>query len=192
MPSCELCGRQMKGRGRQVKIEGAEMLVCHECAIKFGGVSPRSDSSGSSSRSSGRPAWSGSRGPSPSSTQTTRTPVKRSPPKKKTASQGVTLDDMILVEDYAKKIRTARQRAKLTQDELAQKIGERITTLQSIESGRLKPTKKAIRGLERELDISLLEPIATVPVKTYKKGSFKGTTLGDVVKVKRKKSQKGN
>jgi uncharacterized protein (TIGR00270 family) len=118
--------------------------------------------------------------------------VKRSPPKKKTASQGVTLDDMILVEDYAKKIRTARQRAKLTQDELAQKIGERITTLQSIESGRLKPTKKAIRGLERELDISLLEPIATVPVKTYKKGSFKGTTLGDVVKVKRKKSQKGN
>ncbi len=190
MPSCELCGRQMKSRGRQVKIEGAEMLVCYECAIKFGGATKSPHGSNSPARSSGRPAWSGSRGSS--STQTARAPVQRNKPKKKTRSQGVTLDDMILVEDYAEKIRTARQRAKLSQDELAQKIGERITTLQSIESGRLKPTKKAIRGLERELDLSLLEPIAAVPVKTYKKDSYKGTTLGDVVKVKRKKSQKGN
>ncbi len=191
MPSCELCGRQMKSRGRQVKIEGAEMLVCYECAMKFGGATKSPHSSTSSTRSSGRPAWSGSRGRSPSSTQTTHAPVKRNRTKKN-HSRGVTLDDMILVEDYAKKIRTARQRAKLSQDELAQKIGERITTLQSIESGRLKPTKKAIRGLERELDLSLLEPITAVPVKTYKKDSYKGTTLGDVVKVKRKKSQKGN
>jgi putative transcription factor len=98
--------------------------------------------------------------------------------------------DMDLIEDYAKVIRTARQKKKLSQEELAQKVGERISTLQSIEAGRLKPTRKTIRGLERELDISLLEPIGTVPLKVSRGKGGGGPTLGDVVKVKRKKSQK--
>jgi putative transcription factor len=97
---------------------------------------------------------------------------------------------MDLIEDYAKTIRTARQKKKLSQEELAQKVGERISTLQSIEAGRLKPTRKTIRGLERELDISLLEPIGTVPLKVSRDKGGGGPTLGDVVKVKRKKSQK--
>jgi len=97
------------------------------------------------------------------------------------------LDDMILIEDYAEVIRKARQRAGLTQEQLAQRIGEKYSTLQAIEAGRLKPTKKAIRGLERELKISLLEPIGPVPVKTIKDIESRGPTLGDVVRVKRKK-----
>ena len=97
---------------------------------------------------------------------------------------------MELTEDYAVKIRTARQRKQLSQEDLAQKIGERISTLQSIEAGRLKPTGKTIRGLERELEISLLEPIGTTPIKMSKDRSVVGPTLGDRVIVKRKKSQK--
>lgn len=100
------------------------------------------------------------------------------------------LDDMDLIEDYAVVIRSARQKKKLSQEELAQKVGERVATLQSIESGRLKPTRKAIRGLERELEISLLEPMGTVPLKASRGKGAGGPTLGDIVKVKRKKSQK--
>jgi putative transcription factor len=97
---------------------------------------------------------------------------------------------MILIENYAAIIRAARQRKKLSQEELAQKVNERISTLQSIEAGRLKPTRKTLRGLERELEISLLEPIGAVPIKSSDTRSAGGPTLGDIVKVKRKKSQK--
>jgi putative transcription factor len=100
---------------------------------------------------------------------------------------------MELIEDYAEKIRDARQRSGISQEELAQRVGERISTLQSIESGRQKPTEKTIRGLERELGISLLEAVGTIPIKVSRdRGGEKGVsaTLGDRVVVKRKMSQK--
>ncbi|MFW9851149.1 MAG: multiprotein bridging factor aMBF1 [Candidatus Thorarchaeota archaeon] len=185
MSSCELCGRGMKGRGRNVVIEGASMLVCPQCAAKFGKEQPASGLH-SSSRPTTRPSWVG--GPE----RPTQRPPKSTPkPKPKPRSGGgVLLDDMELIEDYAKVIRTARQKKSMSQEELAQRIGERISTLQSIESGRLKPTGKTIRGLERELEISLLEAVGSVPIKASKGGSIAGPTLGDRVIVKRKKSQK--
>jgi putative transcription factor len=102
---------------------------------------------------------------------------------------GVRLEEMELIEDYAKTILAARQKKGMSQDELAQRIGESISTLKAIEAGRQKPIEKTIRGLERELEISLLEPIGTVPIKA---GAHAGTgpTLGDRVIVKRKASQK--
>jgi putative transcription factor len=116
--------------------------------------------------------------------------VTTSKPKPKPRSGGVLLDDMELIEDYAKAIRSARQKKNMSQEELAQKIGERISTLQSIESGRLKPTGKTIRGLERELEISLLEAVGTVPIKVSRGASGASPTLGDRVIVKKKMSQK--
>ncbi len=184
MPSCELCGRGMKGSGRNVVIEGASMIVCPQCAAKFG-KQPISSGPRSSSQPKTRPSWLG--GPERStSPQLKKAPVTRPKPK----SGGVLLDDMELIEDYAKAIRNARQKKNLSQEELAQKIGERISTLQSIESGRLKPTGKTIRGLERELEISLLEAVGTVPIKVSKGSSVAGPTLGDRVIVKKKMSQK--
>ena len=184
VPSCELCGRNMKGRGRNVTIEGASMSVCPQCAVKFGGQTISSASRPSAPRT--RPSWIG--GPEkPTPTQ----PRRASAPKPKSRPRsGVLIDDMELIEDYAKAIRAARQKKHFSQEELAQKIGERISTLQSIESGRLKPIGKTIRGLERELEISLLEPVGTAPIKVSKGKTGAGPTLGDRVIVKRKKSQK--
>ncbi|MFW9965938.1 MAG: multiprotein bridging factor aMBF1 [Candidatus Thorarchaeota archaeon] len=188
MPSCELCGRNMKGRGRNVEIEGAQMNVCPQCASRFGGSEAVSGRHGSSAPMV-RPSWvGGSRRPSPKAPSIS-SPPKRSP---KPRSSGTLLDDMMLVEDYAKIIQTARQRKRLNQEELAQKVGERISTLQAIEAGRLKPTRKTIRGLERELEISLLEPIDAGPVKISRGSPGGGPTLGDRVVVKRKKSQKSD
>lgn len=186
MPSCELCGRSMKGRGRSMVIEGASMLVCPQCATKFGNQSVSSRPPSSSTPRT-RPSWiGGPEKPTPSRPRKASSPK----PRPKTRTGGVLLDDMDLIEDYAKTIQTARQKRNLSQEELAQKIGERISTLQSIESGRLKPIGKTIRGLERELEISLLEAVGTAPIKVGKGGSGAGPTLGDRVIVKRKISQK--
>lgn len=193
VPSCELCGRGMKGKGRNVVIEGASMVVCPECAAKFAQV-PQSESRQSSPVARQRPPWAG--GPSPTVHSTPplshrpRAATRTRPKPKRT---GVKLDDMELVEDYAERIRDARRKMSLSQDELAQRVGERISTLQAIEAGRQKPVEKTIRGLERELRISLLEPITAVPIKiTREHKGQKGisATLGDRVVVKRKMSQK--
>lgn len=190
MSSCELCGRNMKGRGRNIVIEGASLIVCPQCAAKFGGKQNISTSKGRGNIPT-RPSWVRGPEPPPAPTRVTRIvspPLRR----KKPSSRPATLDDMILVEDYAARIRTARQKARLSQEELAQKIGERISTLQAIEAGRLKPTRKAIRGLERELEISLLEPIGTAPIAfDRRQSSSRAPTLGDVVRIKRKKPKKG-
>jgi len=182
----------MKEPGRNMTIEGAMMSVCPQCAARFGDRSESTKKSSSSRGMSVRPSWL----PSPEREapsvalhpRKVQTPLKLKP--KPLPKRAVTLDEMILVEDYAHVIRTARQKAKIAQEELAQRVGERISTLQAIEAGRLKPMEKTIRGLERELGISLLEPISVVPVPHDRERSEDGATLGDVVKVKRKKSQK--
>jgi len=97
---------------------------------------------------------------------------------------------MELIEDYAKTVLAARQKKGISQDELAQKVGESISTMKAIEAGRQKPTEKTIRGLERELGISLLEPLGTAPIKAGTAKTETGPTLGDRVVVKRKLSQK--
>ncbi len=179
----------MKGRGRNVVIEGASMLVCPDCAFKFGQSSNESVQSGSHPKR--RTSWTE---PVRQTTPRPQQPSQILKPKPRTTSKkssGVLLDDMELVEDFAKIIRTARQGKGMSQDELAQRVGESISTLKSIESGRQKPTEKTIRGLERELDISLLEPLGTVPIKASKfQSGASGPTLGDRVIVKKKKSQK--
>lgn len=191
MSSCELCGRSMKSRGRNVVIEGASMLVCPECASKFGHSSSETTQK-SPSQPRHRASWMGS----PQQETTPRThqssPVSKPRPRPKPRkASGIRLDNMELIEDYAKTIRSARQKKNMSQDELAQKVGESISTMKSVESGRQKPTEKTIRGLERELEISLLEPLGTVPIKVGKTQlGAAGPTLGDRVIVKKKMSQK--
>ena len=168
------------------------MLVCPECGMKFGHSSGESGQRSTSSQSKPRTSWTEpiERHTPTHTRQPSHVSKSRSQPKPRRSS-GVRLDDMELIEDYAKTIRAARQTKNISQDELAQRVGESISTLKSIESGRQKPTEKTIRGLERELEISLLEPLGTVPIKVGKSQSgTAGPTLGDRVVVKKKMSQK--
>jgi uncharacterized protein (TIGR00270 family) len=182
----------MKGRGRNVVIEGAAMLVCPQCAARFGGQPSDSGQRAKSRFPKQRPAWatgSTERITTSSPRVQSKRAIGKDKPRRK--SKRVLLDDMALIEDYSKVIRTARQKLKMNQEELAQRVGERVSTMQAIEAGRLKPTRKTIRGLERELEISLLEPIQTSPVKTrHDESDHQMPTLGDRVIVKRKVSQK--
>jgi len=166
------------------------MLVYPECASKFGHSSSESTQRPSQPRH--RSSWLGSPEPQTSPRAHQSSPVSKSRPRPKPRkASGMRLENMELIEEYAKTIRTARQKKNISQDELAQRVGESISTLKSIESGRQKPTEKTIRGLERELEISLLEPLGTAPIKVSKtRVGTAGPTLGDRVIVKKKMSQK--
>lgn len=190
MPSCELCGRNMKGQGREMTIEGVSLIVCPQCAARFRTTESTTEGKGSLPSAKHRPYWAGGE-------DSARTTANRRPPpttiprqRKRPVSSRSGIDDMLLVDDFADLIRSTRQTKGITQEDLAQRIGERVSTLQAIETGRLKPTGKTTRGLERELGISLLESVGAAPIKTSKDASYDGPTLGDVVRVKRKKSQK--
>ncbi len=168
------------------------MNVCPECAYKFGGSGTTESEQSRASPAISKPSWIGrpdTSTPEPRQFHAAK-PHSKPRPKPKPRRGGPLLDEMFLIDDYASVIRSARQKKGLSQEELAQKVGERVATLQSIESGRLKPIGKTIRGLERELDISLLESVGSAPVKISKSKGTGGPTLGDIVKVKRKKSQK--
>ncbi len=196
--SCELCGRDIHGRGLRMTIEGVSMLLCSDCATKFGSGSEENIRESPSVNERPLPMRSSSdvgqvrrvaKPPVSSRTRTSTEPASNVRRSHTARLDSQLLDDMVLVPDYAELIRTARQRLKLPQEVLAQRVGERVSTLQAIETGRLKPTVKTTRGLERELGISLLEPVEASVFTSRSAGSSEGVTLGDVVKIKRKKTR---
>ncbi|GBF35963.1 multiprotein bridging factor aMBF1 [Methanofervidicoccus abyssi] len=156
---CELCGRNVD-KLVPVRVEGVEMLVCSDCA-KYG-VTPKTYS---------RKPRLGMKG-SPKGTESRK--VYR--PKRDVFDTLKTI-----VEDYGEIIREARIRKGMNIEELARKIGMRVSTLQKIESGQLEPEEKYIRRLEKELNISLYEEGGG----EYSNQQSKSFTLGDFIKVRK-------
>jgi len=85
-----------------------------------------------------------------------------------------------LVGDFHKVIRKAREKRKLTQDDLAKKLKEKASVIKRIEEG-WKPSLKLIRKLERFFEIKLRERIEETVLD--KKLGSKNLTIGDVVEV---------
>jgi putative transcription factor len=90
-----------------------------------------------------------------------------------------------VVEDFSNRIRKAREKIGLTQEDLARRVKEKLSIIQKIESGKITPDMKLCRELEHSLRISLLAPRVEAPISTTLSPSL-GLTLGDVVKMKRK------
>jgi len=67
------------------------------------------------------------------------------------------LEGPVLVDNFNEIIRRAREDRGLSQEELARMIGEKTSTIKKIESGKLIPTDRLIRELERVLKIKLTE-----------------------------------
>ncbi len=91
----------------------------------------------------------------------------------------------VVMDDYALKIKNAREKRKLNQEEFARMLSERESMLTSIESGKQKPTIELAKKLEKILDIHLIEIIKDEPVQKeqqMKKGSL---TIGDMLQMKK-------
>ena len=59
--------------------------------------------------------------------------------------------------DFSKVIKESREKMNLKIEELASKIKEKESVMSRVESGKLKPTIKLARKLERFFDINLIE-----------------------------------
>ena len=87
------------------------------------------------------------------------------------------------MEDYAERIRDAREAQGWTQQFLAHKLNERESFIKNIESGHMAPPVGVARRLEKFLDIQLLEkPLREEAETKVEAGS--DLTLGDIVDVK--------
>ena len=100
------------------------------------------------------------------------------------------LDQLEIVEDYAVRIRNARNQHNLNQDQFAQKLNEKPSLLRRIEAGKAKPNIKLAKKIEQVYNIKLIQSIDTIEVspqtdKYMKKSS--GSSLGDIAFIKKKK-----
>ena len=173
MVQCEMCGTET-GSPKTVKIEGAELDVCDDCAdfgtevktdetsstsTKYSTSSGSSDS-GSSGRSSGTSSGGGS-------------------------SRRDMFDEMDEVaQDYDDRIRSARESEGLTQEELADQLNEKASLIRKLERGDVLPSDTIQRKLERSLGIELSMGGSGGDDEWSGGSSTGGTTLGDVVKRK--------
>jgi putative transcription factor len=87
--------------------------------------------------------------------------------------------------DYPQRIRRARASQGMSQEELGKKINEKKSVVAKLENGNMVPDEKLTKKLERALEISLKEKVATQALPKHKEES-KGLTLGDFIKVEKK------
>ncbi|UPM43027.1 multiprotein bridging factor aMBF1 [Halocatena salina] len=173
MPQCEMCGKEVPSL-TAVRIEGAEIDVCDDCA-DFG-TEVRTESTSQSTKYS---TDSGAAG----SSSTSGTPSTGS---SSTESRGHDMFDEMdeIVQDYDQRIRSARESAGLSQEELANQLNEKSSLIRKLEHGDSLPSDSVQTKLERKLGISLSES-AEMDDSDWDGGSSSGSyTLGDVVRRK--------
>jgi len=171
---CEMCGRPMRRRdSKVVYIEGARLVLCPQCYSRVAKRAVKEEVKSTTTKkiSATKPHTH------------TRRAVRRGP----------RLENYEVVEDYAKRVRDARERLGWTQRTLAEAVRESENVIKRIESGRLTPTVELAMRLEKVLGIRLLEPV----VDSDFTGSLGGLsspskelTLGDIVSIKRRGSKR--
>lgn len=168
---CEMCGETIRGPPRLIRVEGAELQVCSRCE-KYGTAVQqprRTDIARPAVRPgpSGRPA-----APAPS-----------------TAYRKRDMFDYMegeIVDDYADRIRHAREAKGLSQKDLALQMMERELLVKKIEKGELVPEEAVRKKLEKVLGIRLLESVASDDEKKKAKDVL-APTLGDVTIIRKVK-----
>ena len=159
---CEICGSELRGSSFKITIDGSELDVCGKCS-QYGALTKK------------RTPVSRKEAP-----VVPRTPAKTSRPRK-TGFEGL---DYEFIDGYDQIIRDARQSRGWTQEELAAKMKEKVSLIKKIERGEIVPEDSVRVKLERTLDIKLTERVGESDWSGERLN--KGTTLGDIVTIKRK------
>jgi len=98
-----------------------------------------------------------------------------STPKKETEKE------TFFVDNYGKLIVETRGKKKLTREEFAKKINEKVSVIKRVESEEMEPDDVLTEKIERFLEIKLKKPYEEKPIgKKQIKGDL---TLGDVVEI---------
>ncbi|CQR50207.1 multiprotein bridging factor aMBF1 [Haloferax massiliensis] len=172
MPQCEMCGSDQASL-KTVKVEGAELQLCDDCAEFGTEVRTESTSSASTKYSTSSSSGSDSSRSSGSSSSSSSKRRRRD-----------MFDDMDeIATDYDDRIRQARESRGLSQEELAQSLNEKASLIRKLERGDIMPPDSVRKKIERKLDISLVEGESDDDSE-WSGGGSTTTTLGDVVKRK--------
>jgi putative transcription factor len=165
---CEVCGHKIHTEPITAVIEGARLTVCVECA-KHGKIIHQEEVAI----------------PKPAQKKPQRpiTVVQRKPV---VASVQITQE---LTQDYANKIKVAREKLVLTHEELGKKINEKASVLRNLEAGKMEPNNQLASKLEHMLKIKLLIPISEEKAVQIPKSANKELTLGDLIKIDEKNSE---
>ena len=165
--NCEVCGRQIVGKPFKVVIEGAKMVVCGNC-VKLG-----------SAYWEERPQ----RRVKKTAKPLPRISIsgKRQPP--------ALAEALELVDDFSLRIRRARERMELSHEDLGRKIGEKVSVLRKIESGKMTPDHRLAEKLQHALRVELLVSPSEPKVPSTVLFQPREVTLGDVILLKKRKTE---
>jgi putative transcription factor len=173
---CEVCGRKIHDEPVRAVIEGAKLTVCVECS-KHGKILlheeaflplPQKTSAGIVSKPG--------------------TPINLGQRKKQPIPQVALTKE--LTDDYANKIRVAREKLMLNHEVLGLKINEKASVLRHIETGKMAPDNLLASKLEHMLRIQLLVNIADEKSTTQvHRAVNEELTLGDLVEMDKKSGE---
>lgn len=162
---CEMCGRPVLRREMKIiYVENVRLSVCQSCYTRLarGDIAREIEESAKAREERPRP-------------RAERRPEER------------VIEEYEVVQDYADRIRQAREKLGLTQKALADMVKESENTIKRIESGRLVPTIALARKLESVLSIKLLEPVVeAAQARLPNPAKMRELTLGDVVSLKKR------
>jgi putative transcription factor len=159
---CEICGAEIRGKPICITIDNSELQVCQKCAPYGKPVDKRTPVS---------------RKVSPVVRTVTRTENRQ-----KRDFFDILKDE--LLDNYDQIIRDAREAKGWSQEDLAENIKEKVSLIKKIERSEIVPEEPVRKKLEHTLNIKLTErvEVSGQDVSHLKKD----TTLGDIVKIKRK------
>ena len=158
MPTCEISGKDVPKTIR-VRVEGVVMNVSPE----FASMGKRLDPLPSSSRPVFKPRPRLPR------------PVTKSEP------------ETMLVSDYSARVKQAREKRGLKQEDLAKMMMEKASIIHQVESGHLHPSDKLIAKFKKYLEVNLTQTFDDIDddeLPVHSKRSSK-MTLGDLMKFKK-------
>jgi putative transcription factor len=157
---CELCGAKIRGPSRTVRIEGAELEVCAQCA-KYGTEvqKPRKAAPG----------------------RAVSAPSARAPARKR--RDVFDFMEGEIVENYGVKIRDARMERGWSQKDLAMEMKEKELLIKKIEKEDLIPEDDVRIKIEKTLGIRLIDT-AEEEEESRRKSRIV-PTMGDVISIKK-------
>ncbi len=151
---CEMCGVDVP-KTRRVLIEGTPLNVCNNCA-RFGSAIPKEEEARSA-------------------------PVAVGIRRKSYRPRDVYEKDIdILVTDYPTRIREAREGMGISQEDLGRQLNEKLSVINKLETGDMRPDDKLVAKLERSLGIKLREKLTASKVEKTTTGQ--ALTIGDLIR----------
>ena len=112
--------------------------------------------------------------------------VFKAPQSKQYSISKAVEDERVLKDNYHVLIKQAREKQKLTIQELARKISEKESVLHNVETKHLRPNMVLAQKLEKYFHISLYEKLMQVETNTAEQKG-EPLTMGDVLKSAMKK-----